>query len=411
MAVNSDRIQYLFTQYTNKTCTREELQELFACIAQPEYRVLLEQLMDKEYEALQPLAAASAIDWEHVYQQVTSADNTSEYSLPKRNRFLWIRMAAAALIVLTAGAVVYWWITSSSKKDPSKNIQVVQQSNQDIQPGGNRAVLTLANGQVIDLDSAQNGVLVEQGNMAVVKNQNGEVVYKVVDEERPAGQHTSAYNMLATPRGGQYQLTLPDGSRVWLNAASSIRYPVAFANDERRVEITGEVYFEIEPVRLRSGQKMPFRVMVLPGGGEVEVLGTKFNVNAYSDEPVIKTTLLEGSVKVVNLQSTAMRLRPGQQAIYFSTKRVDMHINEDADLELAMAWKNGFTLFKSADIKSIMRQVARWYDVEVVYEGTVPDRSFTGGISRSANLSELLRLLQVSKVHFRIEGKKLVVMP
>src|SRR5687767_5735290 len=188
MAVNSDRIQYLFTQYTNKTCTREELQELFACIAQPEYRVLLEQLMDKEYEALRPLAAASAIDWEHVYQQVTSADNTSEYSLPKRNRFLWIRMSAAALIVLTAGAVVYWWITSSSKKDPSKNIQVVQQSNQDIQPGGNRAVLTLANGQVIDLDSAQNGVLVEQGNMAVVKNQHGEVVYKAVGEEKPAGQ-------------------------------------------------------------------------------------------------------------------------------------------------------------------------------------------------------------------------------
>src|SRR5687767_8519744 len=211
MAVNSDRIQYLFRQYTNKTCSREELQELFACIAQPEYRDVLEQLMDKEYDTLQPLAAASAIDWEHVYQQVTSADNTPEYALPERNRFSWIRMAAAALIVLTTGAVVYWWITGSSKKDPSKNIQVVQQPVQDIRPGGNKAVLTLANGQVIDLDSAQNGVLVEQGNMAVVKNQHGEVVYKAVDEEKPAGQHRNAYNMLATPRGGQYQLTLPDG--------------------------------------------------------------------------------------------------------------------------------------------------------------------------------------------------------
>jgi transmembrane sensor len=409
MAVNSDRIQYLFRQYTNKTCSREELQELFACIAQPEYRDVLEQLMDKEYDTLQPLAAASAIDWEHVYQQVTSADNTPEYALPERNRFSWIRMAAAALVVLTAGAVVYWWITSSSKKDPSKNIEVVQQPSQDIRPGGNKAVLTLANGQVIDLDSAQNGVLVEQGNMAVVKNQHGEVVYKAVGEEKPAGQHTNAYNMLATPRGGQYQLTLPDGSRVWLNAASSIRYPVAFANDERLVEITGEVYFEVAPVQLRSGQKMPFRVMILPLGGAVEVLGTKFNINAYSDEPALQTTLLEGSVKVSSMENGKWAmLKPGQQA---SIRRSQLTVHDNADLELAMAWKNGFTLFKSADIKSIMRQVARWYDVEVVYEGAVSDRSFTGGISRSADLQELLRLLQVSKVQFRIEGKKLIVMP
>jgi hypothetical protein len=291
-----------------------------------------------------------------------------------------------------------------SKQDPAQNSQTVQQTNQDVQPGGNKAVLTLANGQVIDLDSAHNGILVEQGNMAVVKNNNGEVVYKAVDDEKNARHAANVYNMLATPRGGQYQLTLPDGSRVWLNAASSIRYPVAFANDERQVEITGEVYFEVE-----KNPKKPFRVTILPTGGVVEVLGTHFNINAYSDEPAIKTTLLEGSVKVSSMVNGEWSmLKPGQQA---SIHHSQLTIHDNVDLELAMAWKNGFTLFKSADIKSIMRQAARWYDVEVMYEGTVPERSFTGGISRNAPLSELLQLLEVSKVHFKIEGKKLIVMP
>jgi transmembrane sensor len=402
MVINTDRVQYLFRQYMHKTCTREELQEFLACIAQPEYRALLEQLMDREYEVLQPLAAAAEVDWDHVYQQVTGAGNTPVHTIPERNRFSWARTVAAALIVLTAGAAGYWWITNASKEDTAKNTETVQRAD-DIPPGGNKAVLTLANGTVIDLDSARTGILAEQGNIAVVKNNNGEVVYKAVDEARPETHPANTYNMLATPRGGQYQLTLPDGSRVWLNAASSIRYPVAFANGERRVEITGEVYFEIE-----KNPNKPFRVTVLPAGGEVEVLGTHFNINAYSDEPVVKTTLLEGSVKVAASRQSVL-LKPGQQA---SISPASQHIPvQPADTELVMAWKNGFTLFKSADIKSIMRQVARWYDVEVVYEGAVSQRSFTGGISRNANLSELLRLLQVSKVHFRIEGKKLVVMP
>jgi transmembrane sensor len=223
--------------------------------------------------------------------------------------------------------------------------------------------------------------------------------------------------MLATPKGGQYQLVLPDGSKVWLNAASSIRYPVAFTGNERNVELTGEAYFEVA-----KNPAMPFKVIIpsstKAGRSMIEVLGTHFNVSAYNDEDATKTTLLEGKVRIVsgewaagNGRSTGKKqealLQPGQQALLFTSgqlKKID-----DADVELAMAWKNGFTAFKSADIKSIMRQVARWYNVEVVYEGTIPQRSFTGGVSRDARLSELLHLLEVSKVNFRMEGNRLVV--
>jgi ferric-dicitrate binding protein FerR (iron transport regulator) len=211
----------------------------------------------------------------------------------------------------------------------------------------------------------------------------------------------------------EMELILPDGSKVWLNAASSIRYPTAFTANERKVEITGEVYFEIEPLAPKGGKgKVPFIVKInTPSGvsGQVEVLGTHFNVNAYSDEPAMATTLLEGKVKVsslVNGQSSI--LKPGEQAVLTHNSQLTIHNN--VDMDLAVAWKNGLTAFKSADIKSIMRQVARWYNVEVVYEGTTPQRTFTGGVSRDAKLSELLHLLEVSKVHFRIEGNKVILM-
>jgi transmembrane sensor len=266
----------------------------------------------------------------------------------------------------------------------------------------------------------------------VVKNRNGEVVYKSMGNARPDDPVHSAvsWNVLATPKGGQYQLILPDGSKVWLNAASTIRYPVAFIGNERRVEITGEVYFEVAPLISTGGsQKVPFIVKIgtpSGSGGQVEVLGTHFNVNAYSDEPAIATTLLEGKVKVSQSVpqggSPARReqsaiLKPGEQAVLTHDSRLPdgtlvkagLTIHDNVDMDLAVAWKNGLTAFKSADIKTIMRQVARWYNVEVVYEGTIPQRSFTGGVSRDAKLSELLHLLEVSKVHFRIEGNRIIV--
>jgi ferric-dicitrate binding protein FerR (iron transport regulator) len=391
-----------------KACTREELQELFAYIAQPENQAELEQLMDTEYDVLQPLAAANETDWEYIFQQVTQTGENNIIPLDNRNRFRWTRVAAAAVVVLTLGLGGYWFISRFATNKVVKKEQPVQQPAPDVQPGSNKAVLTLADGSTITLDNAHNGKLAEQGTTTVLKSNNG-VAYA---PSTGGGRGEAVYNMLATPRGGQYQLILPDGSKVWLNAASSIKYPTAFAGDERRVEITGEVYFEVEQLRNTSGQKVPFIVKIgTPSGtgGQVEVLGTHFNVNAYNDEPAMATTLLEGKVKVssmVNGQSSI--LKPGEQAVLTHDARLTIHDN--VDMELAVAWKNGLTAFKSADIKSIMRQVARWYNVEVVYEGAIPQRSFTGGVSRDAKLSELLHLLEVSKVHFRIEGNKVILM-
>jgi transmembrane sensor len=417
MSVNTDRIRYLFGQYLQKRCSEEELQELFACIAQPENRLVLEELMDAEYERAVPVAGET--DWELMFEQVVQPKEANLVYVNKVKRLRWMQVAAAAIVVLAIGVAGYWFINLNAKNGVAKNDQPAKPTAADILPGSNKAVLTLADGTIITLDSSANGQLAQQGNSQIIKTKNGGLVYEQT-ARNSAGPLTTdhsplTYNTLVIPRGGQYQLTLPDGSKVWLNAASSIRYPVNFGN-ERRIELTGEAYFEVATLRLLSGQKIPFHV-VTPTQ-DVEVLGTHFNVNAYSDEPAVKTTLLEGSVKVrqwsmvngqLKAESEAL-LSPGEQAV-LSRAHSPFTIDHSPDLEQAMAWKNGFILFNKADIKSIMRQVERWYNVDVVYEGEIPQRTFTGGIERSARLSELLRLLEASKVKFRIEGKKLIVTP
>jgi transmembrane sensor len=426
MSVNKDRIQYLLDQYLKKKCSHEELQELFACIAQPENRELLQELMDTEYETLQPLAADRETDWEHMFQQAVQVKDDNVLPLDNRKRFQWLRVAAAAIIVLALGTAGYWFINRQDNKITKKE-QPVPRTAEDVLPGSNKAVLTLANGAVIVLDSARNGSLAQQGNADVIKQTDGQLIYRREDgksggqltiDHSPADSYRETYNTLATPRGGQYHLVLPDGTNVWLNAASSLRYPVTFAGNERSVELSGEAYFEVA-----KDARKPFHVIT--PAQDVEVLGTHFNVNAYNDETAVKTTLLEGSVKVVKRETVPQGgskenseiLKPGEQAVLsrthspLTTRHSPFTIDHSPDLEQVMAWKNGFTSFSKADIKSIMRQVARWYNVEVVYEGDIPQRSFTGGISRSARLSELLRLLEVSKVHFRIEGNRLIVTP
>jgi ferric-dicitrate binding protein FerR (iron transport regulator) len=267
----------------------------------------------------------------------------------------------------------------------------------DALPGRSKAVLTLANGSSILLDSVANGMLAQQGNATVVKLNNGQLAYNTL-AEKPT---EVLYNTLATPRGGQYQLVLPDGSKVWLNAASSIRYPTAFAGKERKIEITGEAYFEVA-----KNTGVPF--IVSTNGMDVKVLGTRFNVNAYDDEATIRTTLLEGAVLVTKDAATAI-LKPGQQSRL--TKSGVINVINDTDIEEAVAWKNGLFSFKSADIKTVMRQIARWYDVEVVYEKEVQEQFHTE-INRNTNASKVFKILETTGgVHFRIEGKKVTVMP
>jgi len=210
----------------------------------------------------------------------------------------------------------------------------------------------------------------------------------------------AVYNTIKTPRGGQYQLVLADGSQVWLNAASSIRFPVDFTEKVRKVEITGEAYFEI-----KKDAAKPF-IVTIPGKGQVEVLGTHFNINAYDDENTLNTTLIEGSVKFIADNGESVKLKPGQQAQLSSS----VSVLNDADIDKIIAWKTGWFNFDRADITTIMRQVSRWYDVEVVYEGQVSKKTFSGIVSRSQQIAEVLKIMEKAGVKFRIEGKKITVL-
>lgn len=310
-------------------------------------------------------------------------------------RVLWLKRVAAAVAILLISSAAYFFINNSTDK---KNNQLTNLPSlpADITPGGNKAVLTLSDGSVVILDNAQNGVLSQQGSAKVLKLNDGQIAYNATGEAKEI-----LYNTISTPRGGQYQMTLSDGSKLWMNAASSIRFPVLFSASERRIELTGEAYFEIAKDAAR-----PFRINVADKQ-EVEVLGTHFNINAYNDEAAINTTLLEGKVKVSDASAKYVILAPGQQAQM--TADGNMVIKQGADLEEITAWKGGFFHFESADLKTILRQFARWYDVEVVYQGEIKSRRFFAIINRNSTLSEVLNALQANDVKFKIEGKKLIV--
>jgi ferric-dicitrate binding protein FerR (iron transport regulator) len=301
-----------------------------------------------------------------------------------------IRWVAAAVFVLLAGTAS--WLLFNRKKEPT---DIVQRFRNDVAPGRNAAILTLAGGKAIVLDSATTGTIGKQGN-ATVANNNGRLIYTAL-HEKPGGLF---YNTLTTPRGYQYQLVLPDGSKVWLNAASSITYPTAFAGKERKVVVRGEAYFEVA-----TNKSLPF--IVQEGDMTVQVLGTHFNINGYDDEAAMKTTLLEGAVKVLGGSSGSL-LKPGQQAM-LARNDGRMTVVNDANIDEVMAWKNGEFLFTEAPIESIMRQVARWYDVDVVYDTPVSGH-FVADIPRNVPLSRLLKLLELTdQVHFKIERKKITV--
>ncbi|MDR3711502.1 MAG: FecR domain-containing protein [Puia sp.] len=309
----------------------------------------------------------------------------------------WFRVAAAVLL-LGAGIAIYFRMTRHENKDVVK-VTTIPALQNDIAPGGNKAVLTLSNGKKIILDTAQNGAISEQGNSRVLKLADGQLAYNKNDSA-PADVEIS-YNTLTTPRGGQYTLMLPDGTRVWLNASSSLTYPTNFTPEERKVEITGEAYFEVA-----KNSASPFVVKVK--NAEVQVLGTSFNIMAYSDEAAVRTTLVEGAVKMSQGNSSLL-LKPGEEGRLSPDGGIKLI--RDADTEEAVAWKNNLFSFNDDDIHTVMRQIARWYDVDIVYEGKVPDH-FNGNISRAVNVSEVFKMLQLTgRVHFHIEGKQIVVNP
>lgn len=386
----------------------------------PKKRRKLIRLIEKYQKGTATLEEAAFVE---AYYKCFDPDNASQPSLPSPERQeqedrlfgnmqarirqppeeapvvrmrKYTRVAAAVLLLAVGGAVIRHM---SKKKLPAAASSVVVK--EDIAPGGNKAVLTLGNGSTIVLDSASAGFLTRQGGVRIAKQGGGELVYN-----GSAGTGEILYNTMSTPKGGQYRLRLPDGTKVWLNSASSIHYPVAFTGDRREVDITGEAYFEVAQVSSEDGRKkIPF-IVHADRHTEVEVLGTHFNVMAYADEGAVRATLLEGKVKVNNLHDQVL-LAPGQLAVLESPLS-SIKVSE-ADTDKETAWIAGFFQFDHTDLPTLMRQLQRWYDVEPVYPVKDNGRRFGGRISRSLPLMEMLHLLESNDIHFTVEGKKLIV--
>lgn len=307
---------------------------------------------------------------------------------------------AASIIMVCSFAVLYF----KQSNLPVQRFTVSKEK--DIAPGKNSAFLILANGKRIDLSSSKNGILLAESGLSIVKTKNGQVEYRV----KPGKFNSNIVNTIETPLGGQYMVVLPDGSKVWLNAASSLTYPTTFSAGERKVSLTGEGYFEVAHLMKKSGNgRVPFIVTVRKGSSvsqEVKVLGTHFNINCYPDEPVIRTTLLEGSVSVSTSRGGEALLKPGEQSVLTGSQ---LKVSA-ADTEMALAWKNGEFVFRE-DLSSAMRKVSRWYGVDVIYDGSAPKSLMLGGwMSRETNISDVLDHIQATgKVHFTIEGRRVIV--
>ena len=371
-------IQHLLEKYRTGTISPEELALLEAWYLQ----------WQPENQEISPeeLQAIKAEVWQSVKPPPARVIKTRS----------WPRIAAAASLLLLFTVSAYYLLQSTQQ---SKQEQVAASPVYDFKPGGNKALLTLSNGQQIVLTDAKNGKVADQGSVSVNKTANGQLVYGAGTGNAAAAM---IYNTLATPRGGQYHITLSDGTQVWMNAASSITYPVTFANNERKVVVNGEVYFEVAP-----DENKPFKVTT--GNQEVMVLGTRFNVKGYADDAGISTTLLSGSIKVRNLTSgQSSLLSPGQQASIFKDQ-APIHIKA-VNAEDAISWKNGYFLFDDQDISSVMKIMSRWYDVDIEYSNYNRQDRFGGTFSRSANLSEILHNLeQVGHVHFKMQANKIIV--
>lgn len=380
--MSESRVQYLFQQWFNGAATPAEQQELQQLLEDSRHDAALHTALEKAWTGFTPDAGMNGQDAGRIFRQITTPKTVVR---PMRR---WWAVAAAAVVL---GMAVVGYHRLQTKEFPSP--QIIS-SNADIAPGSNKATLTLADGSVVTLDSTGNQVI-RQGS-ARISQQGGQLRYEGTD-----GQ--PVWNKLNTPRAGQFRLTLPDGTRVWLNAASSIRYPTAFAGRERKVKITGEVYFEVTPDAMK-----PFRVEAA-GRSTVEVLGTSFNISAYDDETHIKTTLLEGKVRVAAKDHSAQELLPGQQAQQSASGAIT--VSSDIDPAEVLAWKEGWFRFNQASLPEVMRQLSRWYDVEIKYEGAVPDRAFEGKIRRDLTLAQVLRILERSGVHTKIEGKQLILLP
>lgn len=330
--------------------------------------------------------------FERILHNIEAKGQQNVMSFPKKSIYSWRVLVAAASLFLFLSIVVVWMKYPLSLST-NKILNSAQSVN--IKPGGNKAVLILGDGSSLVLAETNLGTVADQQNVSVVKIAEGELSYKKI-----TGKNSSevTYNTIATPVGGKYSVILPDGTKAWLNSKSSLRFPTSFTGAERRVQMTGEVYFEVT-----KNQKQPFKV--LSGRTEISVLGTHFDVMAYEDEAEQKTTLLEGSIHLSS-GKFAKLLKPGQQA---SVAVSGIQVNDNIDLEGVMAWRNNLFIFKDMEIKEIARQISRWYDIQVVFKGTPSKILYTGTISKDAELSEILSMLQFTGLKYELKNRLLTI--
>lgn len=408
----------LLDHYLLGTLTKEERRQFSQALKQPELATELEKLLEETFMNDTFEGTENPERRKRMFQLLEQ--KTSSFNHPSKQKhsasiLSFKRIAAAAAILLAIAGVVYF---IAIQKPAPKAVAVLKENKTvkepDVMPGHQGATLRLSNGSVIVLDSAQNGTLAMQGNIQVIK-ENGQILYKGKNGE-------VLYNNISTDKGRQWSVVLPDGTKVWLNAESSIRYPLTFTGNERTVDITGEAYFEVAPLTLPAGQagskgghgKVPFIVSVVSSLGDgrgikVEVLGTHFNINSYKDEPSVRTTLLEGLIRIGN-GVTKRIVHPGQEASILNNT-TDIKITA-TDVQNAIAWKNGYFSFHNASLKTVMRQLTRWYDIDVVYSEQAPNLEFEGAIDQSLKLSAVLRILEKTGVHFKIgEDRKLFILP
>lgn len=375
-----DRLQFLFSKYLQNQITQDEYTELWQLMEEEKLSHQLQDLWKQE-----PVNSLDSAEWEQKLAAIRKIQ-----SPVRRVGVRWRTYAVAASVILALAA--YWFIdlqftAKENKVEARKNLS-------EVLPGHSGAVLTLSNGQKLILDSAGNGELATDANVAIIKK-DGELVYNGRSQEM-------VYNTVSTDKGRQWRLTLPDGTRVWLNAASSISYPLSFHGKERVVTMTGEVYFEVV-----HNAKQPFKVKV--GDRLIEDIGTSFNVNAYADEKTLTATLLEGAVSISTPETPRSIVMEGigKQAQVNGSGKIS--VSTDADTEEVMAWKNGMFSFNQSDIQGIMRQISRWYDLDVMYTGTRRKETFSGMVSRSSNLSQVLKIMEQASIRFRLEEKTLIV--
>jgi transmembrane sensor len=376
----STDLEYLLTRQLEGSLSLSEKRGLFLLLNDPgnreQYQVLVQAAIQRASEDGQKETTRDIREMiDYVLQYEKSIPSAKPVHRVHFLKTAWIRYAAAVVVLFGIGA--YLWSTQQDNDAQISQTKAISPKN-DVAPGSNRAILTLSDGRTVEL-TPETGTIAEAGTN--IQNQNGKLAYGKADKV--------VFNTMSTPRGGQYQLTLPDGTNVWLNAASSITYPTAFTANTREVTMTGEAYFEVA-----NDKSKPFHVKTV--NEKISVLGTRFNVNAYADEPAMKTSLMEGAVKVGQAV-----LRPGQA--YVNGVVVKTNMQQD------LAWKNGLFYFDNADLKTILRQFERWYDMEVVYEGPVSNEKFFSMMSRNAPLTTVLKSLQANDVRFRVQGKKLFI--